>query len=108
MNDVVAQRFGIADAQRSCARRLNLAATIRQSPPKHVVLSPTVDADHSPHLMIVGHDRHHGSPDYIKDRKIRRVVELLNLGALRLAHTFENRIRVRYGARDHLAYQLVR
>ena len=108
MNDVVAQWFCVANAQRSCARGLNLAAAIGQSPPKHVVLSPAVDADHGPHLMIVGHDCHHGSLDDIEDREIRRVIELLNFGSLRLANPFENRIRVRYGARDDLAYQLVR
>jgi hypothetical protein len=56
MNNVVAQRFGVANAQ--CG--LDSAAAIGQSPPKHVVLSTAVDADHSLHLMIVRDDLHHG------------------------------------------------
>ncbi len=36
----MAKRLGIADAQRTSARRFDLAAAVRKSPRKYIVLAP--------------------------------------------------------------------
>ena len=53
MNDIVAQRFNIADAQRSRTRSLDPAAAVRQAAPKDVVLAASIDTYYCPHLMII-------------------------------------------------------
>ena len=108
VNDVVAERFGVADAQERAAGGLDPAASVRQTAPEDVVLAAAVDADHRPHLMIMRHDRHHRSPDDVEDREVVRVIELLDFGALRLADAFEHGGGLGDRARDDLAHQPVR
>jgi hypothetical protein len=43
-----------------------------------------------------------------RNREVRCMIELLNLGPLWLADSFANRIWVRHSARDHFANQLMR
>src|SRR5437868_5200076 len=79
VDDVAAQRFGLALAQRLRARRLDLAAGIsRQPPPPDVVLAAGIDADDRPHQMVVRPHGHPGSPDDVEDRQIGSVIELLH------------------------------
>ncbi|MDQ3726330.1 MAG: coenzyme F420-0:L-glutamate ligase, partial [Actinomycetota bacterium] len=70
--------------------------------PEDVVLTPGVDADHRPHAVVVRHDGHHRAPDDVEDRQVRRVVELLHLGAGGLPQPLQHGARLGHGAGDHL------
>src|SRR5262249_46491059 len=91
MDDVVTERERLAFAQGLGASGLDSAARIRwQAPPQDVVFSPSVDADHRPHLMIVGHDSHVRSPDDVEDCEMTRAVKHLDLRPNRLAQCFQH------------------
>src|SRR5437016_5101216 len=58
MDDVAAERLGIALAKRFCPGRLDPATVGTRYPtPEDVVLAPGINADHRPDQMVVRHDR---------------------------------------------------
>src|SRR5207245_10578156 len=49
MNDVVAKRLRVADAQRSCACSLDTPVAVGHTAPAHMTLAARRTADHPPH-----------------------------------------------------------
>ena len=96
------KRLGVTHAQGACASRLNSTVRIAlDAPPEDVVLPAGVQANHRPHSMVVGHDRHCRGPDHVEDCQIRRVIKLLELGTLRFAQSPQNAGRIGYCAGDN-------
>ncbi len=108
MDDVPPERRGIAVAERPRARRLDLAVGfVLQPAPEDVVFPAGIDADDGHHLVIVGHDGHIRRPDDVDDRKLGRMMQLLDLAAIRLAQRLDNARRVRHGPRHDLGNSLL-
>ena len=106
VDDIVAKRLGVTNAQRLGAGRFD-AVTVADATPEHIVLAAAVDTDNRPHVVIVGHDRHHRRPDHIQDREVGSVVELLSFCASRFAEALENRGRISDSPGHHLTHQFV-
>jgi len=91
----------------SRADRLHLTAFAFDSPPEDVVLAAGVDADHSPHPMIVRQQHHSGGPDDVQDRQIGGAMQRLELRPLRLSDRAQDRAGLADGARHHLPHRRV-
>jgi hypothetical protein len=68
--------------------------------PEDIVLTPSVDADHGPHAVIVRRDCHAWRQDDIEDGERGRMVELLHGWALGLAKASQDE----YGVGNRLSY----
>ena len=108
MDDVAAQRLGIADPQRPAACRLDLGRTRRaDAAPIHVVFGAGINADHRPDQVIMRHDRKERRPDDIEDRQIVAAIERLDMAELWLADPLQHCLRLGDRPCDNLAHQLV-
>src|SRR5579885_1314226 len=71
VDDVAPERLGVLGADRLGARGLDPRSLLDRDPaPAHVVLTPHVDVDHSPHPVIVGHLRHVRTPMKVVDGEV--------------------------------------
>src|ERR1044071_1027991 len=85
MDDVPAQRLGIAAPKSLCTGSFPAAALAGDATPEDVVLAPSVDSDHPPHVMIVRQQRHVGRPHDVENGEVTRTIERLQHAAGRLA-----------------------
>src|SRR5258708_17985034 len=107
MDDVVSERLGVFFAERAGAGGFELAGgAARNATPEDVVLAAGVNTDHGPHLVIVGKQRHVGSPNNIEDGEGVRAEESLNSRTSGLAESFQNCVRIRDSAGGDLANEV--
>src|SRR5262245_1589295 len=86
MDNVTAERLGIPFAQRLRAYRFQFTALARgNAAPEDIVLAPSVDADDSPHLMVVGRAYQIRCPDDVHDGEVIRAAKRLKYTALGFA-----------------------
>ena len=76
MNDVVAERKRVLLADGLGAGGSDFAAAVGQASPENIVLPSGVDSDHCSHLVVVGQQRHPRGPNLVKNRELRRLVQL--------------------------------
>src|SRR5262249_40710334 len=80
------------------------AGLAREPTPEDVVLTPGIDSDDRPHLVIVRHHGHPRPPDDVENRQLRGSPERLDLGPARLADRLLDSARVLDGSGDDFAY----
>src|SRR5712664_851417 len=108
MDNVWTKRFRVLLAYGHGTSGLHLAVTAaRDAAPENIVLTAGVYANDSPHLVIVGHDRHPWSPDYVENCQIICVVEFLNFRAFGLTQSFKNTSGIRDRAGDDFTDRFV-
>src|SRR5207244_3320042 len=108
MNNIASQWLCVLLAERPGTGSFHLAVAAPDAAPEYVVFTPGVDANHSPHLMIVGHDRHSGPPDDVENCQSLRVVEFLNFSTPGLAEPLENGRGVGDHTGNDFAHRFVR
>ena len=101
MDDVRAERTGLARKQGVGARGLDAAAAILgQTTPEDVVLPTGVHADHRPHTVTVRPGDGVRMPDEVDDGEARRATEDVKARALRLAECGQRLVGIGDGASD--------
>ena len=95
MDDVLAQGGHVAGANgfRACGFD-PILRTVLDLAPENIVLAAGVDADHSPHLMVVGFQGHHRAPHKVEDCQIVGNEQLVDAGLGRFAQPLEDVVRV--------------
>src|SRR5262245_39207625 len=107
MNDIASERFGIALSKRLCADCFELAGAC-DAAPENIVLAPGIDADNSPHLVVVWWSHEVRVPDNVDDCQIVRAIQGLERTVSRFAQHFQNRSWIRDRPRYHFSHALLR
>ena len=67
---------------------------IWKAAPENILLTPAINADDRPHVMVMRHDHHMRTPDYVQDAQFIGSVKLPDSGALWLAGCIEQGCRL--------------